>query len=101
MNKRKHSLQNYFMEKAKQLLQLNMTVELRPNGLSIKQIRFNIFLECVDLYMANMVILFSDCWYENVKYPVGKTDITEGDGCNVCSCNVDGAVACGQETCGK
>ena len=51
--------------------------------------------------MANMVILFSDCWYENVKFPVGKTDITEGDGCNVCSCNVDGAVACGQETCGK
>ena len=89
MNKRKHSLQNYFMEKAKQLLQLNMTVELRPNGLSIKQIRFNIFLECVDLYMANMVILFSDCWYENVNNPVGKTDITEGDGCNVCSCNVD------------
>ena len=103
INKRKHCLQYHFMEKRNNScnwIWLNEYV-LRPNRVCIKQIRFNIFLDFVDLYMANMVILFSDCWYENVKFPVGKTDIPKGDGCNVCSCNVDGSVTCGEESCGK
>jgi len=43
----------------------------------------------------------SVCTYQGTEYKVGDKDIPAGDDCNVCTCNKDGTVECGDNICGK
>ena len=40
------------------------------------------------------------CIYPVTEYSVGDTAIPAGDDCNVCTCNDDGTVDCGDNICG-
>ena len=43
----------------------------------------------------------SVCTYQGIEYDVGDNTIPAGDHCNVCTCNDDGNVVCGNDICGK
>ena len=43
----------------------------------------------------------SVCTYQGNDYLVGDTTVPAGDDCNVCTCNDDGNVDCGDNICGK
>jgi len=43
----------------------------------------------------------SVCTYKGIEYDVGDNTIPAGDDCNVCTCNDDGNVVCGNDICGK
>ena len=43
----------------------------------------------------------SVCLYKGNEYSVGDNTIPAGDDCNVCTCNDDGNVLCGNDICGK
>ena len=43
----------------------------------------------------------SVCTYQGTEYDVGDNTIPAGDDCNVCTCNDDGYVVCGNDICGK
>jgi len=61
--------------------------------------------QTVMLHSFSLLIIASHsisvCTYQGTVYDVGDTTIPAGDDCNVCTCNDDGNVVCGNDICGK
>ena len=61
--------------------------------------------QTVMLHSFSLLIIaphsISVCTYKGTVYDVGDTTIPAGDDCNVCTCNDDGNVVCGNDICGK
>ena len=70
-----------------------------------------VLISTQNLYMTLMLHSFSPliiashsisvCLYQGTEYLVGDNTIPAGDDCNVCTCNDDGTIVCGNNICGK